>query len=274
MLINSANLMGGSAEPDGYRGFGRIHLAMGMPLGGEESLALFVADSASYKLADGDAHEFAFEVDSAAGLDFRATISWIDPPTSVLARVQLANNLDLSVVTPGGTIRTMWSSSSFATGVADLVNVNERVIVDAADVEGGTYTVRVTADGLTTATQSYSLVVNGAISPLAASSEAPSAPSPVSSSSSSFSVPSAPTALSPPGSSSSSSSRTPSNSVGTPSPFVIGSGDDDGSGADASTRSTSGAAMVTRVAMPGLLFLFSLVGGAATAMMAVACASA
>ncbi|CAN0531747.1 unnamed protein product, partial [Scytosiphon promiscuus] len=45
LLINSANLMGGSSEPDGFRGFGRIHLARGMPLGGEGSLAVFVSDS-------------------------------------------------------------------------------------------------------------------------------------------------------------------------------------------------------------------------------------
>ena len=168
--------MGGGAEPDGYRGFGRIHLAMGMPLGGEGSLALFVADAANYRITDGDVHDFAFQVDAAAGLDFRATLSWIDPPTSIYSAVQLVNNLDLSVVSPSGTTLTMWSS-----GRADTVNVNERVIVDAADVVSGTYTVQVAADGLTTDTQKYSLVVNGAISPLAASSESPSAPSPASS---------------------------------------------------------------------------------------------
>ncbi|CAN0345869.1 unnamed protein product [Laminaria digitata] len=53
----------------------------------------------------------------------------------------------------------MWASS----GAADSVNVNERVIIAGADVESGTWTVRVSTNGLTTESQSYSLVVNGAI---------------------------------------------------------------------------------------------------------------
>ncbi|CAN0534811.1 unnamed protein product, partial [Laminaria digitata] len=89
LLINSANLMGGSSEPDGFRGFGRIHLEMGMPLDGEGDLALFVADSADTSLPELDSQEFIFDVDAEAGLDFRATLSWIDPPAASAAGVQL-----------------------------------------------------------------------------------------------------------------------------------------------------------------------------------------
>lgn len=154
--------MGGSAEPDGYRGFGRIHLEMGMPLGGDGSLALFVADSANTSIPELSQHEFTFDVDADADLEFRATLSWIDPPSTALGAVQLINDLDLAVVAPNGTIHTMWAS-----GVADSVNVNERVIVDVSDVESGNWTVRVSAERLTTEFQRYSLVVNGAIVPLA-----------------------------------------------------------------------------------------------------------
>lgn len=52
----------------------------------------------------------------------------------------------------------MWAS-----GVVDSVNVNERVIVAVADVESGSWTIRVSAERLTTDVQRYSLVVNGAI---------------------------------------------------------------------------------------------------------------
>ncbi|CAM9132446.1 unnamed protein product, partial [Laminaria digitata] len=162
LLINSANLMGGSSEPDGHRGFGRIHLEMGMPLEGDGDLALFVADSANTSIPELTQHEFSFEVDAGAGLDFRATLSWIDPPATALATVQLVNNLDLVIFSPSGTTHTMWAS-----GVADNVNVNERVIVAAEDVESGNWTVRVSAGRLTTYFQRYSLVVNGAIVPLA-----------------------------------------------------------------------------------------------------------
>ena len=148
--------MGGSSEPDGYRGFGRIHLEMGMPLDGEGDLAIFVADSAF--LPELSSQEFFFDVDAAAGLDFRATLSWIDPPATSSSVVQLVHDLDLVVESPSGTMHTMW-----ATGVADSLNVNERVIIAAADVESGTWIVRVSTKGLLGESQNYSLVVNGAI---------------------------------------------------------------------------------------------------------------
>ena len=89
MLINSANLMGGSTEPDGTRGFGRVHLEPGMPLGGEGELALFVADSLHTRTPELTLTEYSFEVDGSAGLDLRATLAWIDPPTTVLSSVQV-----------------------------------------------------------------------------------------------------------------------------------------------------------------------------------------
>lgn len=153
--------MGGSSEPDGFRGFGRIHLEMGMPLDGEGSLALFVADAGDTSIAESSETEYKFDVDADAGLDLRATLSWIDPPASTVAAVQLVHDLDLTVVSPNGTMHTMWSS-----GEKDAVNVNERVVVGAADVESGTWTVLVSSNALSTAEeQSYSLVVNGAIGP-------------------------------------------------------------------------------------------------------------
>ena len=151
--------MGGSAEPDGFRGFGRIHLEMGMPLGGEGSLSLFVADSSYAFLPELSSQDFFFDVDADASLDFRATLSWIDPPAASSAGVQLIHDLDLEVVSPTGTTHTMWASS----GLVDTNNVNERVIIAAADVEGGAWTVRVSTKRLLTDVQSYSLVVNGAI---------------------------------------------------------------------------------------------------------------
>eukprot|EP00904_Undaria_pinnatifida_P011011 jgi/Undpi1/703/HiC_scaffold_10.g04167.m1 len=156
MLINSANLMGGSSEPNGERGFGRIHLEKGMPIDGEGDLALFVADSAF--LPQLNSQEFYFDVDASAGLDFRATLSWIDPPASSSSVTQLVHDLDLVVESPSGITHTMW-----ANGVADSVNVNERVIIAAADVESGTWIVRVSTNRLLGESQNYSLVVNGAI---------------------------------------------------------------------------------------------------------------
>ena len=157
LLINSANLMGYGSEPHTHRGFGRIHLEMGMPLGGEGRLALFVMDDAS--LPELDSQEYFFDIDADAGLDFRATLSWIDPPATSSAVHQLVHDLDLEVVSPNGTTHIMWASS----GEVDTSNVNERVIIAGANVESGMWTVRVSTKSLLTDYQRYSLVVNGAI---------------------------------------------------------------------------------------------------------------
>ncbi|CAN0200177.1 unnamed protein product [Ectocarpus sp. 6 AP-2014] len=161
ILINSASLMGESSEPDGSRGFGRVHLEAGMPLAGDGSLALFVADAANTAIPELTRVEYNFDVDADAGLDFRATLSWIDPPSTSFTSKQLVHDLDLAVMSPSGVNYTMWSS-----GETDTVNVNERVIVDAAGLETGVWSVWVSANRLAISDeQSYSLVVNGAISP-------------------------------------------------------------------------------------------------------------
>lgn len=133
-MINSANLMGGGSEPEDSRGFGRIHLEAGMPLGGEGSLALFVSDSNYTSIPELTRQEYNFDVNATAGLDFRVTLSWLDPPATTFSAVQLVHDLDLVVISPNGTRYTMWAS-----GVTDSSNVNERVIVDADDVETGTW---------------------------------------------------------------------------------------------------------------------------------------
>lgn len=159
LLINSANLMGGSSQPDGNRGFGRIHLEEGMPLEGEGDLVLFVADALDTSIGEDTFDEYLFDVDADAGLDLRATLSWIDYPATATSSIQLVHDLDLVVVSPSGAVYRMWGSD-----LTDDRNVNERVIVDADDVETGTWTVLVYSNSLVTDSQSYSLVVNGAIS--------------------------------------------------------------------------------------------------------------
>ena len=89
MLINSANLMGGGTEPDGTRGFDRVHLEPGMPLGGNGSAALFVADSASTSTTELALTEYSFEVSGRTGLELRATLCWIDPPATTFSAVQV-----------------------------------------------------------------------------------------------------------------------------------------------------------------------------------------
>lgn len=90
MLINSANLMGGSSEPNGLRGFGRVHLEPGMPLGGNGDRALFVADATNVTTGGQELTEYSFDV--RGGVELRATITWMDPPTAALSAIQVQSS--------------------------------------------------------------------------------------------------------------------------------------------------------------------------------------
>lgn len=132
-----------------------------MPLEGEGSMALFVADSDDTSIEEETFVNYLFDVDADAGLELRATVSWIDPPATSLSATQLVNNIDLRIISPSGEKFYMWEENKW-----DKVNVNERVIVDADDItESGTWAVRVRSRSFSTDDQSYSLVVTGAISP-------------------------------------------------------------------------------------------------------------
>ncbi|CAM9966840.1 unnamed protein product [Scytosiphon promiscuus] len=158
MIVNSANLMGGSSEPDSFRGFGRVHLEAGMPMHGAGDTGLLVVDSSQASISSYGEITLAVGVDGNAGVDLRATLCWIDPPATSVSATQLQHDLDLVVQAPSGTTYTMWMS-----GVDDTVNVIERVVVPAESMESGEWAVIVSAKGLLTDTQSYSLVVTGAI---------------------------------------------------------------------------------------------------------------
>eukprot|EP00752_Nemacystus_decipiens_P005062 g4596.t1 len=158
IIINSANLMGGSSEPDDFRGFGRVHLEAGMPLSSSGPLGILVADSSETSIGAYSHHTEEIFVDGDAGLELRATLSWLDPPATTLSATQLLHDLDLIVKSPSGQSFTMWHS-----GEPDKVNVVERVVVPAESVESGRWEVTVSSKGLTHELQSYSLVVTGGI---------------------------------------------------------------------------------------------------------------
>lgn len=158
MLINNANLMGGDSEPDGDRGFGRLHLAAGVPVNGEGDVGLFVTDSSWTNISSNSTDDYKFTWDSGDTGEFRATLVWMDPSTSSLSSTQLHHDLDLTIRSPDGTVYTMWSS-----GEPDRVNVVERVIVPSEDVGSvdGVWVASVSAGSLTEGVQPYSLVVTG-----------------------------------------------------------------------------------------------------------------
>lgn len=158
MLINSANLMGGSTEPDNSRGFGRVHLEAGMPLNGEGELALLVADASTTFIGAFAEDQYIVDVYADTDIELRVTLCWIDPPAQSYASRQLIHDLDLTVTSPRGTVYKMWGS-----GEADSVNVIERVIVPIVS-ERGKWEISVTSSSLVTETQAYSLVITGPLS--------------------------------------------------------------------------------------------------------------
>lgn len=160
MLINSADLMGGSSQPDGDRGFGRVHLETVLPLDASGDRALFVQDASERSIPERKIVEFYFLLNEKTGVDLRATLAWIDPAASEGSSTQLLNDLDLTVVSPSGEQYRMWSSG------ADDRNVVERVIVPSDTIDSdndGEWRVAVSSGSLTTAGQPYSLVVTGPI---------------------------------------------------------------------------------------------------------------
>lgn len=131
-----------------------------MPLDGSGDRGLFVVDADDESIEGYSFHEYFFNLNSNTGLEFRATLAWIDPPATEYSSTQLIHDLDLAVVSPSGTWHRMWSFGE------DNRNVVERVIVSADDVDAdndGAWTVAVSSASITTTNQPYSLVVTGAI---------------------------------------------------------------------------------------------------------------
>lgn len=95
---------------------------------------------------------------SAAGLDLRAPLYWLDPPSPTISAAKRQHDLDLTVSSPHGDHYTMRGF-----GVTDSANNNERVIVPSAFLFNGVRTVTVSSKALLTETRGYSLVETGAI---------------------------------------------------------------------------------------------------------------
>ena len=167
-LINSATGLGG--VPDGFSnfpGWGRV-----------------LADDVLYFSAAGDDRRLWIEdLRNAAGLatgsvvertitssgegvePMKVTLVWTDPPPAPGAAEAWVNDLDLEVVSPGG---TTYLGNVFAGGVSvpggvddDVNNVEQVLIAAPAD---GTWTVRVVGASVPEGPQGFALVVTGDVS--------------------------------------------------------------------------------------------------------------
>lgn len=72
-------------------------------MNGMEDVGLFVVDSANTTIAANSETSYQFNVTASDVGEFRATLTWIDPPASSFSTVQLLHDLDLTVTSPSGT---------------------------------------------------------------------------------------------------------------------------------------------------------------------------
>ena len=140
MLILGAEDVGTPNIPNNVEGWGRIDLSNSLIP--ESDVGIFVDDR--HRLKSGEIDEYSFEV-TRAGEPLKIVLAWSDYPGSTSSSDQLRNDLNLEVISPGGTstyLGNVFSQGKSVTGgQADSVNNVEAVLVEAAGL--GLWTVRV-----------------------------------------------------------------------------------------------------------------------------------
>lgn len=140
MLILGAEDTGAPNIPNNVEGWGRIDLSNSLIP--ESDVGIFVDDR--HRLKSGEIDEYSFEV-TRAGEPLKVVLAWSDYPGSTSSSDQLRNDLDLEVISPGGTstyLGNVFSQGHSVTGgQADSVNNVEAVLVESAGL--GVWTVRV-----------------------------------------------------------------------------------------------------------------------------------
>jgi hypothetical protein len=157
VLIGGAQPLAGkfpNIYPNVYTGFGLINLDASLFFNGVVgSRRLAVSESSVTSTQT----EKAYKFQCTSSAETSISLVWSDAPGSPTARKQLVNDLDLIVILADGTQRY-----GNAQGFADSVNTAEKVVLSSCS---GTVTIIVRADTLITVSQTFSLVVQGAVLP-------------------------------------------------------------------------------------------------------------
>jgi uncharacterized repeat protein (TIGR01451 family) len=145
------------SRPNNVAGWGRVDLGF---LDAPKPYLLWVDDHAA-GLSTGASVEYAHTIDRPLEVltstqPLRIMLAWSDPPAELPAAQQLVNDLDLTVVGPGG---ATYHGNGVAAG--DRLNNVEGVVIDRPPV--GRYTLRVRAHNVPVASQPYALAVAGPI---------------------------------------------------------------------------------------------------------------
>jgi hypothetical protein len=174
LLIHTADQLGAYPGPSYIYGWGLIDPVAAVTLITNNYAAGSVPFIKEVRLVSGDYVQFPVVLTN--GQPFKATITWTDPPGTPVAPAlnptnhMLVNDLDLRVISPGGTTNYPWvlnpssPSAAATTGDNNLDNVEQ---VSLTNPTSGTYTVRITHKGNLvndqgqTAFQNVSIIMSG-----------------------------------------------------------------------------------------------------------------
>lgn len=144
VLLNGTAFV--SNEPSNSVGWGRAWLDNNLYFAGDTRRLRSFARPQRAGIATGEVHDYPLMV--SAGAEFRATLTWYDPPAAPgLAGIALVNDLDLEVIVGADTYRgnvisgSGTSANSITGGSADAINTVEQVRFTAP--VAGIYNVRV-----------------------------------------------------------------------------------------------------------------------------------
>ena len=168
--VSGNDPLGGTVTdiPSNDQGWGRTYLEGALYFAGDDERVRYRDVRHRNGIETGETATFQVDV-PAGSSQLRVALAWSDPPSATSAALNLVNDLDLEVESPGS--RAVYLGNVFDQGVsvsggsADRLNPIESVRLDAPDA--GTWTVRVigfnvpgTGIALNSERQGYALVVS------------------------------------------------------------------------------------------------------------------
>ncbi len=168
LLNGTVDMTGVSGYPSNREGWGRLLADDAAFFAGDDRKLVVMSDRRNASgLSTGEFEEFPLEVVTASE-SLRVTLAFTDAPASASTGTGFAavNDLDLEVVSPGGTTyrgNVFSGGRSVAGGSADFRNNVEQVWLESPAT--GSWTVRVRAAAVNVGRQGFAVVATGDVTP-------------------------------------------------------------------------------------------------------------
>jgi hypothetical protein len=165
LLNASVDMTGVAGYPSNTEGWGRVLADRALYFAGDARTLIVLDDIRNASgFTTGGSAAYPVTVTNPAE-QLRVTLVWTDPPAAAGASQAAINDLDLVVISPGGSstyLGNVFSAGASATGgVKDAKNNVEQVHVNSPAT--GVWTVSVNAAAVNVGTQGYALIVTGAV---------------------------------------------------------------------------------------------------------------